>query len=58
MRVATDIGGTFTDLVALNKNGKLILGKADTTPKNFEEGIFNVLNQAKVNLKDMSSKNL
>lgn len=54
MRVATDIGGTFTDLVALNKNGELILGKADTTPKNFEEGIFNVLNQAKVNLKDMN----
>ncbi|WP_412518722.1 hydantoinase/oxoprolinase family protein [Staphylococcus simulans] len=53
MRVATDIGGTFTDLVALDNNGELILGKSDTTPQNFEEGIFNVLNQAKVDLQDI-----
>lgn len=53
MRVATDIGGTFTDLVALDSDGELILGKSDTTPKNFEEGIFNVLKNANVNLKDI-----
>lgn len=53
MRIATDIGGTFTDLVALNKDGELILGKADTTPKNFEVGIFNVLENANINLKDI-----
>ncbi|QMU09599.1 hydantoinase/oxoprolinase family protein [Mammaliicoccus lentus] len=53
MRVATDIGGTFTDLVALDNDGNIIVGKADTTPKNFEAGIFNVLEQAKINLKDI-----
>ncbi|GEP85538.1 Acetone carboxylase beta subunit [Staphylococcus piscifermentans] len=54
MRVATDIGGTFTDLVALDNNGELILGKSDTTPKNFEAGIFNVLEKADINLRDIS----
>ncbi|MRE72948.1 hydantoinase/oxoprolinase family protein [Mammaliicoccus sciuri] len=53
MRVATDIGGTFTDLVALDSDGNIVVGKSDTTPKNFEEGIFNVLNQANISLKDI-----
>lgn len=36
MKVATDIGGTFTDLVAIDENGSLILEKAHTTPPNFD----------------------
>ena len=39
MRVATDIGGTFTDLVAVDDQGKTILTKSHTTPPNFEEGV-------------------
>ena len=38
MKVATDIGGTFTDLVAIDENGSLILEKAHTTPPNFDQG--------------------
>ena len=40
MKVATDIGGTFTDLVAIDENGSLILEKAHTTPPNFFLRIF------------------
>lgn len=53
MRVATDIGGTFTDLVAVDDNGKIIVGKSDTTPSKFEKGIFNVIEQANIDLKDI-----
>ncbi|CAM4266805.1 hydantoinase/oxoprolinase family protein [Jeotgalicoccus halotolerans] len=53
MRVATDIGGTFTDLVAVDDNGKIIVGKSDTTPNKFEKGIFNVIEQANIDLKDI-----
>ena len=56
MRVATDIGGTFTDLVCLefDKNtGKPIgvkVAKSDTTPTNFEQGILNTINKGAINL--------
>ncbi|MEE8593282.1 MAG: hydantoinase/oxoprolinase N-terminal domain-containing protein [Candidatus Bipolaricaulota bacterium] len=37
IRLAIDIGGTFTDLVALDEGtGEIILVKALTTPANFE----------------------
>ena len=55
MRIATDVGGTFTDLVYLDvdEHGK-ILGiktcKSDTTPPNFEEGVFNTINDAKIDI--------
>lgn len=53
MRVATDIGGTFTDLVAVNKEGEIIVGKSDTTPSNFEKGIFDVIEKANIDFKDI-----
>ena len=46
-RVATDVGGTFTDLVAFetDADGELTIttAKSDTTPPNFEAGVLNVL---------------
>ncbi|MFR5782536.1 MAG: hydantoinase/oxoprolinase N-terminal domain-containing protein [Oscillospiraceae bacterium] len=45
MRVATDIGGTFTDLVAISEDGALVQEKAHTTPPNFEAGVMNVLEE-------------
>ncbi|MEP3279817.1 MAG: hydantoinase/oxoprolinase family protein [Stappiaceae bacterium] len=46
-RVATDVGGTFTDLVAfeagLEGQMKVITAKTDTTPPDFETGVLNVL---------------
>ena len=45
-RVATDVGGTFTDLVAFETGPdglKITTAKSDTTPPNFEAGVLNVL---------------
>ena len=42
MRVATDVGGTFTDLVCVDDDG-IRIAKSDTTPPNFEEGVMNVV---------------
>ena len=52
MRVATDVGGTFTDLVYYEYDeetgvvGKVRTEKSDTTPPNFEEGVMNTIDQA------------
>jgi N-methylhydantoinase A len=46
MRIATDIGGTFTDLVALDQEGKVYTIKGDTTPPDFEQGVIGVLEQS------------
>jgi len=47
LRVATDVGGTFTDLVAFETladgSTRITTAKSDTTPPNFEEGVLNVL---------------
>lgn len=45
-RVATDVGGTFTDLVAIESlpdGMKITTAKTDTTPPDFEKGVLNVL---------------
>lgn len=46
MRVATDIGGTFTDLVAVDDRGNTISTKSHTTPPKFEEGVINVIKKS------------
>lgn len=46
MRVATDIGGTFTDLAYVGTDGTLEVDKASSTPGEFEVGVGNVLDQA------------
>lgn len=53
IRVATDVGGTFTDLVCFETDGdtgmqRVITAKSDTTPPNFEQGVLNVLAKAGV----------
>lgn len=46
-RVATDVGGTFTDLVAFETRDdgtmEIVTAKSDTTPPDFETGVLNVL---------------
>ncbi|PWW26855.1 N-methylhydantoinase A [Cytobacillus oceanisediminis] len=49
MRVATDIGGTFTDLVYSDNNGNFGVAKTHTTPSKFEEGVMNVLQKSMIN---------
>jgi N-methylhydantoinase A len=52
MRAATDVGGTFTDLVYYEVDrktghcGQIKIAKVDTTPPNFEEGVINSLSKA------------
>lgn len=43
MRVATDIGGTFTDLVYVDESGSVGYSKSNTTPSNFESGVIDVV---------------
>src|SRR5215467_5138962 len=39
MQIGVDIGGTFTDIVVLDGDGRLTLAKVPTTPKDLLEGI-------------------
>lgn len=52
LRVATDVGGTFTDLVAFEiaADGTTTVrtAKSDTTPPNFEQGVLDVLEKGGV----------
>ena len=54
IRVATDVGGTFTDLVFFERDdaGRQAIrtAKVDTTPPNFDEGVLNVLAKGKVDI--------
>lgn len=54
MRVATDIGGTFTDLVYVDDNGQIGIAKSNTTPPNFEEGVLDVIKKAGVDQESLS----
>jgi N-methylhydantoinase A len=53
MRIAADIGGTFTDVVALDPaSGRLMLGKSVSTPKNLVSGISGGVAKAGVRFDD------
>ena len=43
MRVGVDVGGTFTDLVALAENGTIDVRKVVTTPVDPTRGLFKAL---------------
>ena len=53
IRVATDVGGTFTDLVCFKTDGEtgkhsIVTAKTDTTPPDFETGVLNVLEKGQI----------
>lgn len=60
MRVATDIGGTFTDLVyceydeATGRAGDVVAVKCDTTPPDFERGVMEALALAGMPAQDIT----
>ncbi len=59
LRVATDVGGTFTDLVCFAydpASGRQMVrtAKADTTPPGFEQGVLNVIDKAGIALDDVA----
>ncbi|MGL6198440.1 MAG: hydantoinase/oxoprolinase family protein [Lachnospiraceae bacterium] len=57
MRVATDIGGTFTDIVYINDQGKVYVNKSHTTPPNFEQGVLNVIRKSDISPQDIKDLN-
>lgn len=55
MRVASDIGGTFTDLVYLDESiGEMGFSKTSTTPRDFAEGVVETLQRAELAISDTS----
>jgi N-methylhydantoinase A len=59
IRAATDVGGTFTDLVYFvtdpaTGRQEIITAKSDTTPPDFELGVMNVIHKAGLPLSDIT----
>ena len=50
MRIAVDIGGTFTDLVAVDDHGQVYRSKTLTTSDNLARGIGDCLKRAKIDV--------
>jgi N-methylhydantoinase A len=55
LHIATDVGGTFTDLVLYDYDPKTLQGelrtlKVDTTPPNFEQGVLRALERCGADL--------
>lgn len=55
MRVATDIGGTFTDLVYVDEDGHIGVAKSHTTPPNFEEGVMDVIQKSNIHSESITT---
>jgi N-methylhydantoinase A len=59
IRAATDVGGTFTDLVYFSTNlatgaQEIVTAKSDTTPPDFERGVMDVLSKSGVSLEEIA----
>lgn len=54
MRVATDIGGTFTDLVYVGHDGEIGVAKSSTTPPHFEKGVIDVIRKSGIDQSQLS----
>ena len=58
IRVATDVGGTFTDLAYFESNPdtgeqRVRTAKVDTTPPDFERGVLELLHKADVSFSEI-----
>src|SRR5919202_4029170 len=54
LRVAVDIGGTFTDLVATDEAGRTVTTKALTTPDDHVRGIRDCMEKLGLDLADIA----
>jgi N-methylhydantoinase A len=59
IRAATDVGGTFTDIVYFTTDSatglqEIVTAKSDTTPPNFEQGVMNVLHKSGISLEEIA----
>lgn len=56
LRVAVDIGGTFTDLIAIDdRTGEVIEAKSSTTPGDFSNGVLNAIIAGEIDATDIAS---
>lgn len=55
IRVATDIGGTFTDLVYVSSDGAVNTAKSHTTPSQFEQGVMDVIEASHISPREFVS---
>ncbi len=55
LRVATDIGGTFTDLVFVTPEGQVGTAKSHTTPGQYEKGVMDVIAAKHISPRDFMS---
>ena len=53
-RVGVDVGGTFTDLVSIDEEGRIKIAKASSTPEDASIGIESALIKAGIDLHDVS----
>src|SRR5712692_6495857 len=55
VRLAADVGGTFTDVVAFDEHtGELRLGKSLSTPRHLVDGVRDALDKASVDLSEVA----
>ena len=59
IRAATDVGGTFTDLVYFSTDPEtgiqeVVTAKSDTTPPDFDRGVMNVIARTGVALDEIA----
>jgi N-methylhydantoinase A len=55
IRVATDIGGTFTDLVVVTPEGEVNTAKSHTTPAQYEKGVMDVIKATHISPEEFAS---
>ena len=55
MRVAVDIGGTFTDAVAIDDDGRTRTAKVLTTPHRLQDGVLAVLDELDIDWRRLES---
>jgi N-methylhydantoinase A len=54
LQVGVDIGGTFTDTIAIRADGAVLMSKVPTTPGDQSRGFLNGLNEAGISLPEIA----
>jgi len=55
LRLGVDVGGTFTDLVALGGSGDIITAKVPSTPLDQSEGVMNSVRAAEIEARNVAA---
>ena len=53
-RVGIDVGGTFTDFVSIDEEGRIKLAKSSSTPHDSSIGMVNTITKSGINMKDVT----